>query len=661
MVLRGLSLFVASTSWLFNCVSASVTVYGAPSAQATPCIGAVPCDGGSFNAVLPNDTSVVNFQTSIPVQLYSGGMDGLSKSISGDYFGFSLELSVSNHLLGTDGNLINPVFLNLLSTVISRSQDLMVRIGGNSQEQSVLVSGGLSDGNMIEKGQTRDSRTGTPELLISPSLVYAMANISSMLPTIKWFLGVPFNDTQNPRTEIAELAQQMLGDKLVGLQLGNEPDLYHQNLLRDTDYNQDQYFTEWGSVLSVYENDSNIKNNSQFVAPSVCCGGNIGWTPEDVWNTGFLDSYGDHLAYISVQHYPLDNCNGSTHYNPQDFISSLYLNHTFTQTQNSAYINTTQIAANLGKPVLLFETNTASCGGFSGLSDSFLSALWAVDYSLNMACGNISNTLFHVGGQSNYYNPFTPPATNQSHVHQWTIGPTFYSSLVVAEFFGKSGQAQVVDLFLNGNSQYTPGYVAFESGTPQRVLLGNFITDPSGVSNYTAYISVGGNQTGQANATPGSVQVKYLLADSVSEKFNITWAGQTFGGPYESDGRLQGDETIYTYTCDQANNVCAVPVPAPALALVFLSSDALGESTPESTVTFATTTTATGPQNTATVDQAVLATSNGRGGVSWNALGSTSFGSSSDNSSSGVRAMLTHVLLSCGIAFLGAVFLSNWR
>ena len=177
MVLRGLSLFVASSSWLFNCVSASVTVYGAPSAQATPCIGAVPCDGGSFNAVLPNDTSVVNFQTSIPVQLYSGGMDGLSKSISGDYFGFSLELSVSNHLrtccgfwitnsmvlttwhvVGTDGNLINPVFLNLLSTVISRSQDLMVRIGGNSQEQSVLVSGGLSDGNMIEKGQTRDSR-----------------------------------------------------------------------------------------------------------------------------------------------------------------------------------------------------------------------------------------------------------------------------------------------------------------------------------------------------------------------------------------------------------------------------------------------------------------------------------------------------------------------
>ena len=72
----------------------------------------------------------------------------------------------------------------------------------------------------------------------------------------------------------------------------------------------------------------------------------------------------------------------------------------------------------------------------------------------------------------------------------------------------------------------------------------------------------------------------------------INSLSQTFGGPYESDGRLQGDETVYTYTCDQANNVCAVPVPAPALALVFLSSDALGESTPESTVTFATTTTA---------------------------------------------------------------------
>ena len=52
----------------------------------------------------------------------------------------------------------------------------------------------------------------------------------------------------------------------------------------------------------------------------------------------------------------------------------------------------------------MFETNTASCGGFPGISDSFGSALWALDYGLQMAYSNFSGALFHVGGQSVYYN-----------------------------------------------------------------------------------------------------------------------------------------------------------------------------------------------------------------------------------------------------------------
>lgn len=98
--------------------------------------------------------------------------------------------------------------------------------------------------------------------------------------------------------------------------------------------------------------------------------------------------------------------------------------------------------------------------------------------------------------------------------------------LVLAEAFGSTGSAQVVDLYLNGNNQYTPGYVVYENGNPARVLLMNFLTDSSGASNYTAYISVGGNDTNTTNATPSSVQVKYLLASSAADKFGITWAGQ---------------------------------------------------------------------------------------------------------------------------------------
>lgn len=52
----------------------------------------------------------------------------------------------------------------------------------------------------------------------------------------------------------------------------------------------------------------------------------------------------------------------------------------------------------------MFETNSASCGGFPGVSNSFGAALWALDYGLQMAASNFSGALLHVGGQNVYYN-----------------------------------------------------------------------------------------------------------------------------------------------------------------------------------------------------------------------------------------------------------------
>jgi hypothetical protein len=68
------------------------------------------------------------------------------------------------------------------------------------------------------------------------------------------------------------------------------------------------------------------------------------------------------------------------------------------------YLNSSNIAQSAGKPFLMFETNSASCGGFPGISDSFGAALWALDYGLQMAYSNFSGALLHVGGLSAYYN-----------------------------------------------------------------------------------------------------------------------------------------------------------------------------------------------------------------------------------------------------------------
>ena len=81
-------------------VVADVTTYGtattdASGALATPCIGAVACDG---RVLSPPGLPAEGINTSIPVQLFSGGMDGLSIGIPGHFAGFSIELSVADKL-----------------------------------------------------------------------------------------------------------------------------------------------------------------------------------------------------------------------------------------------------------------------------------------------------------------------------------------------------------------------------------------------------------------------------------------------------------------------------------------------------------------------------------------------------------------------------------
>lgn len=81
-----------------------------------------------------------------------------------------------------------------------------------------------------------------------------------------------------------------------------------------------------------------------------------------------------------------------------------YLDHTAGKNIIQPFLNASAVALAAGKPFLMFETNTASCGGFPGISDSFGAALWGLDYGLQMAYSNFSEALLHVGGQNVYYN-----------------------------------------------------------------------------------------------------------------------------------------------------------------------------------------------------------------------------------------------------------------
>jgi hypothetical protein len=270
----------------------------------------------------------------------------------------------------------------------------------------------------------------------------------------------------------------------------------------------------------------------------------------------------------------------------------------------------------------MFETNSASCGGFAGISDTYGAALWGTDYGLQMAYANFSNALLHFGGQNVFYNPFTSPPTNQSGFNQWTVGGVYYSAIILAEALGTTNTSRVIDLNPNGGNEFTPAYAIYENGALSKVALFNYMNDPTGNSSLAITLAIqGGNGIGN------SVQVKYLDAPSVSTRDNIKWAGQTMGNTFQVDGRFKGALNVSTIAC--AANACTIPLPAPGFALVFVDTASaangrlIGEG--QASQTYATTR-RTNVHNTATVDWAVVGGSNGVNGTFRETMRSSNFG-----------------------------------
>ncbi|KIK68723.1 glycoside hydrolase family 79 protein [Collybiopsis luxurians FD-317 M1] len=630
----------------------AVTVYYAPgqnpfstsSADAASYTGAAAYNPTTLDPpALPNPLPQLSLSFNI-----QANPPGMSITQSGAFLGFSIEMSVANQVLGKNSTLLQVPFLNLLATIQQRAGAVRVRVGGNSQDTASQVPS-LDNGKVLEKdlnGVTNP--TQTPPLVFTPDLLYMMRNISDFI-NVRWFIGIPFNDSSNFRLEIAQSGQTILGDYLIGVQAGNEPDLYAAHGHRPSNYSQFDYFGEIASLVNDMSQTPDLSvAQDLLLVPSV----SGTWTPEQVWDTGIVDTFHSNLAWLSVEHYPTDNCFAEFGIGTPRNVTELwptYLMHTSAQSLVQPYLNSTNFAQQKGKPFIMFETNTASCGGFAGISDVFGAALWGLDYGLLMAASNFSGAMFHVGGESVYYNPFIPPPTNQSTFRQWTVGPVYYSAMVIAEALGPSNLSQVLEVGAENQSIYTPNYVIYENGQPARMVLINFLSDSSGNSNYTANIQIGGGQTGQSVSTPSQVKVKYLTASSVSQKGGYTWAGQTFGGNFDSDGRLQGTETIQTISCDQNAQICSVPVPAPGAVLVFLTDEST-ESAGAASTTFATTV-ETRTANTATVDPSVLATSNGRNG-------SLPIGSSSKGSASGVvglRELIPGLMVALGIGAASAI------
>lgn len=158
-------------------------------------------------------------------------------AIPRDFIGLSFE--TGSLTSATAFPATNPVFQRMVAQVGPG----LLRFGGNSVDKLT--------------GWTRGSRTSsTPASVLTSS---DADRVFTFARTAGWRLLYSLNLGQgDPATDADEAAYvyQTASDVLAGLEIGNEPDLYHSNGLRPSTYTVNDYIAEWQTYANAVQSSA---------------------------------------------------------------------------------------------------------------------------------------------------------------------------------------------------------------------------------------------------------------------------------------------------------------------------------------------------------------------------------------------------------------------
>lgn len=162
----------------------------------------------------------------------------------------------------------------------------------------------------------------------------------------------------------AAAAKAALGESLEAVEIGNEPDSYARHGLRPSPWTPEQYDQQISAYRSAIE----------ALAPSIPLAGpdTSGLSAYEKW--GLSEAIYERPAILTGHHYPLGCAE-----DPAPSIPKL-LSQRIRELEEGSLRRYLFVARETEVPFRLDETNTVSCGGVPGISNTFASALWAVSY-----------------------------------------------------------------------------------------------------------------------------------------------------------------------------------------------------------------------------------------------------------------------------------------
>jgi hypothetical protein len=448
----------------------------------------------------------------------SVGPTPAGKPIGPGYVGVSMEFSAVHAYTGRDPSHVNPVLVQLLRQ-LAPGQSPVIRIGGNSSDRSWWPIRGVIPPGGVAYTITRDWLETTHAL--------AAALNAHLILGVNLAAGRPALAAAEARAYLGAIGRQYIDS----IEVGNEPDVYGQFVWYRAPDGKVFFARTKSYSLSDYERDF---AHWQAALPTVPLAGPA--LAETTWLNGlpsFLDR-ASHLSLVTVHRYPLRGC-------IHDPTSPLFASIPNLLADSSSSGLAQEVAPSVavanthGLPLRLDEINSVSCSGATRVSDTFASALWALDMLFNMASVGIDGVNFHTFPGARYA------------LFSFSHSAGGWSAFVLPEYYGMLMFTQAAP----------PGAQLLPVSAPSGPLKVWATKTPSGQVHVVLINKSLTDSTSVSVSVPGasSASVEWMQAPSASSNSGVTIGGQSFGnrtttgtlGPMQT-GTLSA--LLGTYTID---------------------------------------------------------------------------------------------------------------
>jgi hypothetical protein len=445
--------------------------------------------------------------------------------IAPGFLGLSLEIRGVEAYTGYDSNAINPVLEQLVRD-IDPDQRPVIRLAGDTSDWCWYP--------IPNRRRPLGVRCSLTPDYFKVVKAFAQGVRARLIVGVNFEVNIGDVASAEARAIVARLGSQ----SLEALELGNEPDLYH--VLAWFELNHKVYYgrpANWNfaGFLSDYAAIRHALPNYALAGPDV---GAAGW----VAGVGQFLSQEPGIRIATVHKYALGCL-------PQPATVTQLFSDAYTRGFTAGLLPAVRAARDHGVALRLDETNTISCGGQPGLSNTFAAALWSLDELFELARTGFAGANIHSkGGTANQLFNFVRVKGDW----EGQVAPEFYGLVAFAQAAPPGSSLMRVTGATTG-----PVHV-WATRSPSgvtRVVLINLAT------------SGGTTVTVRRRSAGRPAILERLTAPRALATSGVTLGGQSFG-PETSTGLLAG--RLNTSLVKQSGGGYQVWMPAASAAILTL-------------------------------------------------------------------------------------------